>query len=493
MRSSYLVTMCTRWPVVAVAVAVVLSGCADVGRSSDGEASVSPAGFRVHRSNPGGGMDAIVAGVVELDPAAACVWLSDSDGARYPVVWPAGTAAQPDPLQITLADGQLVRPGDRVEGGGGYIDAVSATLGLGLEPFAPVCIQVGDAAVFNADSPIRVTPGVGLQLAETLVSRFSPPQPIGLELIAVNANARSVAIVDFVTGTVHLYEPGQFVAPTDAIDGASGGGGFIHLWANGTIYSYPGALDAEPLVYEPDPRRQTPGIASTLEVLPSPDGEHTWLIQPGFRDNPTLVELVNLVEVRITRLMSAEIDGAWQPVGATIEGVVLAGGYPEPLTRLVGADGTVRAELPGTALSVGWNGAAILRPDGSLIVTDPRLENPIPIDKPGEGEWVSVGGPIVPATSPPVRTGTDRFLVMLAQHPSQARHTAGDLIVVDAAGVAATIYELSQASHLASWSRDEDWVVVVEDSSVTLVPVDEGGKMPLGALVPDSHWVLTAG
>jgi len=448
----------------------------------------------VHRSDPGSGMDAIVAGVVEVDPSAGCVWLSDTDGARYPVVWPAGTGAHSDPLEIALADGQLVRPGDRVEGGGGYIDASSATGGLGLEPFSPACVQVGDAAVFNANSPISVTPGVGLLLAEMLVDRFSPPQPIGLELVAVNANARSVAIVDFVNGTVHLYGPDQFVAPTDALDGASGGGGFIHLWANGTIYSYPGRLDSEPLVYQPDPLRQKPGIASTLEVLPAPDGEHIWLIQPGVGNDATLIELINLVEVRVTRLMSAEIEGSWQPVGATIEGVVLVTDDPEPLTRLVGTDGTVQAELQGAALSVGWNGAAILHPDGSLTVTNARLSNPIQIDKPGEGEWVSVGGPIVPATSPPARTGTDRFLVVLTtDDPSNGVLSGGDLIVVDAAGFAVPIYELSPGSHLASWSRGEDWVVVVEDSSVTLISVDEGSKTPLGVLVPDSHWVFTAG
>jgi hypothetical protein len=475
----------------AVAIAVVaITGRG--GPGGDAGESRSVAGFRVHPSDPGGGMDAIVAGVVETDPAAGCVWLSDSDGARYPLVWPAGTGAHADPLEIELADGQVVRSGDRVEGGGGYVDAASATRGLGLEPFPPACVQAGEAAVFNSSSQITVTAGVGLVLAETLVDRFSPPQPIGLELVAVNADARSVAIVDFVTGTVHRYEPGQYVAPADVLDGASGGGGFIHVWANGSIYSYPGRLDSEPLVYQPDPLRQTPGIASTLEVLPAPDGEHTWLIQPG--DDDTLIELVSLVEVRVSRLMSTAIEGSWQPVGSTVEGIVLVTDGPEPLTRLVGTNGAIQAEVQGAALSVGWNGAAIVHPDGSLTVTDALLGNPIRIDKPGEGEWVAVGGPVVPATSPPARTGTDRFLVALTtDDPSGSFFSGGDLIVVDATGAAAPIYELSAGSHLASWSRGEDWVVVVEDASVTLISVDDGSPTPLGVLVPDSHWVLTAG
>ncbi len=65
--------------------------------------------------------------------------------------------------------------------------------------------------------------------------------------------------------------------------------------------------------------------------------------------------------------------------------------------------------------------------------------------------------------------------------------------MVDSTGVAVPIHQLSAGPHLASWSRGEDWVVVVEDSSVTLVSHDEGFKAPLGVLVPDSHWIFNAG
>ena len=482
------------WLRVAVVVAVALSGCSGDRESADGHSSGSAAadGFRVHRSHPGGGRDAIVAGIVEVDLDAGCVWLSDPSGTRYPVVWPLGARVRSDPFGIAVGEGQVVRPGDRVEGGGGYIAADPATRGLGLEPFPTECVHVGDAAVFNADSPIDITPGVGLELAETLVSRFSLPDPIGLELIAVNPDAASVAVIDFVSGTVHQYEAGRYHGPTDMIDGASGGGGFIHLWSRGTIYSYAGQLDSEPLVYQPDPLRQTPAATSTLVVLPAPDGEHTWLVQPGAGNHPTLVELINLVGLRVTRLMSTGIEGTWEPVGATIEGLVLVTDDPEPITRLVSPEGTVRAELDGTALSVGWNGAAILRPDGSLTVTDARLDNPSQVDKPGTGEWASVGGPLVSSNSPPVATATDHFLVMLAPE-SEMGLLSGQLTVVDPTGHAAAIYELSPGSHVASWSRGEDWVVVIEDSSVTLVHIDDGSIEPLGAIVPDSHRVLSAG
>ena len=475
--------------------ALALWGCSSDGESAGGYLSGFAAtdGFRVHRSDPGYGMYAIVSGIVEVDLDAGCVWLSDPGGVRYPVVWPVGTSARSDPFGIIVGEGQVVRPGDRVEGGGGYIPSDSATRRLGLEPFPTECVHVGTAAVFNADSPIDITLGVGLEPAETLADRFALREPIGLELIAVNPDAPSVAVIDFVNGTVHQYEPGQYHGPTDTIDGASGGGGSIHLWSQGTVYSYAGQLDLKPLVYQPDPLRQTPAGMSTLVVLPAPDGEHTWLVQPGIGNDVTLVELVNLIGLRVTRLMSTGIEGSWQPRGATIEGLVLVTDDPEPITRLVSSDGTVRAELQGTALSVGWNGAAVLRPGGSLIVTDARLDNPTQVDKPATGEWVSVGGPFASTTSPPAITGTDQFLVMLARETKKGPLSAGKLMVVDPAGHATPIHELSQGSHIASWSRGEDWVVVVEDSSVTLVHTEDGSIEPLGALVPDSHWVLSAG
>ena len=483
------------WVRFVVVAGLVLWSCSGDGESAGGYLSGSGASdsFRVHRSDPRGGRDAIVSGIVEVDLDAGCVWLSDPDGTRYPVIWPAGTSARSDPFGITVGEGLVVRPGDRVEGGGGYVAAGSATRRLGLEPFPAECVQVGTAAVFNAGSLIEVTPSVGLEVAGTLAGRFSVPEPIGLELIAVNADAASVAVIDFVSGTVHQYEPGRYQGPTEAIDGASGGGGFIHVWSEGTIYSYPGWLDSEPVVYQPDPLRQSPSGVSSLVVLPAPGGEHTWLVQPGVGNDVTLVELVNLVGMRVNRLMSAGIEGRWQPVGATIDGLVLVADDPEPITRLVSPDGIIRAEVAGTALSVGWNGAAVLRPDGSLFVTDARLGNPTRVGRPARGEWVPAGGPLSSTSSPPATTATDQFLVTLAGDSEKGPLSAATLMVVDPAGHATPIYELSQGPPFAFWSRGADWVVVVEDSAVTLVNTEDGSIEPLGPIVPDSHRVLTAG
>jgi hypothetical protein len=239
--------------------------------------------------------------------------------------------------------------------------------------------------------------------------------------------------------------------------------------------------------------RRPPGVATTLQVLPAPDGDQTWLVQPGFDDSPTLVELVNVVEFRLARLMTVEVAGSWRPAGATVEGLVLVTDQPEPATTLVSPDGTVAAELDGTALSVGWNGAAILRPDGSLTVTDARLGDPTRVDRPGEGEWTSAGRFALPGTSPQTNAGSSQFLVMLAGERDDGTPHVGELIVVDTAGLARPIYESARGGHLAAWLAGDEWAVVVEDASVTLVSLVDGSRTPLGALIPESHQVLTAG
>jgi hypothetical protein len=468
---------------VALLIALVTTSCA---QADDGANSI----IRVHRSDPGGGMDAIVAGIVEIDLEAGCVWLAHPSGNRQPAVWPHGTVERLDPFEIVLLDGEVVRAGDEVRGGGGYVDANPGW--ATWDPFPDECVHTGSAAVFNAGSEITVTPGVGLELADTLVARFSPPQSLGLELVAVNPNDRSVAVVDFVGGTVHLYDHDQYVSPADAIDGASGGGGFIHLWAEGVIYSYPGPIDSEPLVFEPEPLRKIDGYAPVLTVLPAPDGEHTWLVQPGIEGDPTLVEFVNLVEVQLARLGSFEIAGDWSPVGSTALGLVMNGEDPDPRSILVDPNGEILAELAGTALSVG-NTAAIRRTDGSLVITDADLGNAREVQKPGPGSWEAVGGPTIPSDAPPVVTGGSGFLVALVADAARGINDGGQLVFVDSAGNAEAIHTLSGGQPIASWSRDWGWVVVVEDKEVTLVPIDGQPAIPLGALIPTGHWVVAIG
>lgn len=472
-------------PLALILVLVLLGACV----SGTGSIERPPGDsdlLRTNRGSGGGGMSAIVEGTVEIDLQLGCVWLSTADGSRHPLVWPAGTISETDPFVILLRDGQTVSDGDHVSGGGGYVDAVAAT--SGTRPFPAGCVQDGQAAVFNADSRLVVTAGTGLDVAETLVGRFPVPESIGLELIAVNPNRRSMAIADLVTGTVHLYESGDYAGPDDAIDGASGGGGFIHIWADGTVYSYPGRLVDQPLVYRPEPSLEIEGIASTLEVLPAPDDEHIWLVQDGIGFSPTLVELVNLVEVEVTRMGSIEVPGSWQPVGTTNAGLILIANEGAPRTLLIDVDGVVATEVSGEAISVGWSGTAIVE-DGELRLLGPDLGGSLAVERPSPGTWVSLGGPPIPSTSPPLRTGGAAHLVGLAVGDGPDRVT--ELIVVSQDGSTRTLGEVVVGA-VATFSRAEDWVVVVDQAALVLYP-SRGDAIRVDDIFPTEHWVLSAG
>lgn len=194
-----------------------------------------------------------------------------------------------------------------------------------------------------------------------------------------------------VTGTVHVYGPQQYDASPDAISGAAGGGGFTHLWADGTVYSY-ASFDAEPVVFQPDPLRRDPGIAPTLTVLTAPDGERTWLVQTGSDSAPTIAELVDLVEERVTRVASLEMDGDLRPVGLTSHGLVMVSSDPAPRTVLVTPDGRVSGDVEGVPVAVGWTGSAIARPDGALQLVDSTLRPSTLVPAPPSAAWVSVSG-----------------------------------------------------------------------------------------------------
>jgi len=443
--------------------------------------------IRVHPEFTGSGMTAIVSGVVEVDLESGCVWLTDPGGGRYPVIWPVGTTASDDPFTIVISDGAEVVEGDRVTGGGGYVPAdFVAEL---VEPFPDGCVQTGDVAQFNSDSDIEVEKGVGLEEPTTLVGRFSLPEPIGLELISINPNARSVGVTDFVEGTIKVFGPSEYEGPADAISGASGGGGFIHIWANGSVYSYPGRIDDAPVVYEPDPLMKVDGAGPTLEVVQAIDEERAWLVQDGAGVEPTLVGLVNLVGMQVARLGSWELDGSWQPVGSTINGLVLNSDEGDPRVLLVGFDGTPINEVSGVALSVGWQSIAIALEDASLVVTDASLGSPVEVAPPEPGVWASVGGPLIPAEAPPVVTGAEQLLVALVDGENQGAM----LVAVGSNGVALSVYQVPDNQFLASWSRDGDWIVVVEQDGVTLVPSDGGDPVDVGDVVPSDHWVLSIG
>jgi len=69
-----------------------------------------------------GGMDAIVAGTIEYDSEAGCFLLREGESAS-PVAFPPDTwLISADPIQLLIPGAGIVGVGDRVSGGGGFVD-----------------------------------------------------------------------------------------------------------------------------------------------------------------------------------------------------------------------------------------------------------------------------------------------------------------------------------------------------------------------------------
>lgn len=141
-------------------VAVVLSACSPKSAPDGGltDAELKDM-LRVHPADSEWGKFALVSGVLDVDADAGCLWLA-SDDSRHLVVWPKRTTAQSNPFQIILANGEVVRPGDQVEGGGGFVTG-DEELPEGIAPFPEKCARSDELAVFSAASTLTVVRASG--------------------------------------------------------------------------------------------------------------------------------------------------------------------------------------------------------------------------------------------------------------------------------------------------------------------------------------------
>ena len=106
-----------------------------------------------------GGTDAEVFG--ELVIEGGCLYLSWTEPeTRFPVIWPYGTAWDPEQSAVVLSGGALVHEGDEVYGGGGYykeenLSEFTSREGVDL---ALSCVDntYGEVAVFNSGDTVEV-------------------------------------------------------------------------------------------------------------------------------------------------------------------------------------------------------------------------------------------------------------------------------------------------------------------------------------------------
>jgi hypothetical protein len=105
------------------------------------------------------GMAAEVKGTLVFDSDIGCLLL-ELEGVRYPLVWPAGTSWRSDPPGVLLEDGEVVEPGMKVYGGGGYLDrgGIEWMASAAVADAAEACAgPTGEIAIFNIGSEVTVT------------------------------------------------------------------------------------------------------------------------------------------------------------------------------------------------------------------------------------------------------------------------------------------------------------------------------------------------
>lgn len=144
------------WALVALTVVLIVLTAALL-RSDESPTPSAPAIVTRPNVRTPGGMAALIRGRLIYVFSGDCFVLVG--GGRFPVMWPVGTRAVADPGPgIILSSGGVVRPGDLVEGAGGFLTADQVSAVDGTRPEIPdACTSSsGEIAVFNHQTRPRV-------------------------------------------------------------------------------------------------------------------------------------------------------------------------------------------------------------------------------------------------------------------------------------------------------------------------------------------------
>lgn len=376
--------------------------------------------------------------------------------------------------------------------------------------------SAGTGLVTTTTEPGTATTGPQASPIVSDLESTTPLPPVAIRVLAVRRS--SPVVLDFEARTVTVYPSGSHAVPLGGfIDGAvAAPNGDLIIWTQGVARLFTDTLAAVGAELGPVDLREVSGIAPALRVVPSPDGDLVWVVQPGLPslgsprpDHSTLVELVAVPSGEL--LASYEVDPNAFPIGATSSGLVLNmhtwidtgdGFISEPgseqILHLL-RDGTLVNVSQGHAIAVTPSAVAILNGD-RLIIGSADGGSSYDIPKPVPGTWFEVGGPGIPSEAMPLQTVSpdgSRLLVGIADSLDVNRTPrSSTLFSMDLeTGVATTIDRWSgPGTPLATWSRDGQWIVLVDNQDITLISLtDPENRFTLPGVVPEEHWVLAAG
>lgn len=366
-----------------------------------------------------------------------------------------------------------------------------------------------------------VPPVTGPQTGPEVVP-IAIEEQIPVTIVAVRPNNPSFAVLDFEAATTTIYPPGVHRSTLDATDG-------VGLTTDGdlTVFSsgheallFEDGLDEDPTVFRPQSPRTISGIAPSVSALMvPPDGQKMWLVQPGMghgvNDYPTLIDLVDVASGSV--LLQTETAPETRPVGATYSGLVVEsvawtdtgdGFVVEPGSEralLLSEEGELSDVGPGRVIEAGADTIVrtVCEEAGSqcvLAMTDSDGSNERSAGPPMDGEWIHLGGPGIPSISYPLRglspDGSSMVMGVAAGFDANNTPETVTLVIVALQGLTTRI--ISEVEGLATWSRDSNWIVEIDQRNVSLINVDINAEDPTDVItvddvIPPDHWALAAG
>jgi hypothetical protein len=380
--------------------------------------------------------------------------------------------------------------------------------------------EPGPPATTTTLPPSTTAPPV---LINPVVTTLPPGERVPLRILAVRPNNPSLAVVDLEAGTTTVYAPGAHTLPLDAVDGAvMTPDRETVIWTSGVARLFPGPFDRIGIELGPVQVRLLSGFAPSLRVVPTPDGNRAWVVQPGIaqraQPQPTLIELVELPTGRV--IQSYEADANAFPIAATDTGLVLNterlfdtgdGWTTEPGSERVLhllEDGTTVDAGPGRAIAAGADIIIRLACDkpncdpwstNTLVFSSPDGSDRRIIVAPSPGVWRPVGGPTIPSDAMPLQTvSPDGSTVLIGRGqaldvnntPAESQVVAIDLVT----GSSTVVATFGGAPPVATWSADGEWVALLSGRDVRLVNLSDPAKnFILPDAIPLNHFVFAAG
>lgn len=366
---------------------------------------------------------------------------------------------------------------------------------------------------------------------DPLVSPLGVNPGIPLRIVAIRPNNPSIAVIDLQSGQLTEYPPGTHALPADATDGAVvTPNRDVIIWTNGIARLFAGDLGSVTRVLGPTPPRDLEGIAPALRVVPLPDGQRAWLVQPGVTTESTvattLVELIDLSTGE--QLLAEELNEDAFSIASTGDGLILntddllrtdEGFITAPgsqrVIHLLG-DGTVTDLGQGLAMAASSDTIAVLACPLDDEDCEPYATNELALIKLDSGEgievpkpsaggvWRSVGGPMIPSDAMPLQTVSpdgSTLLVSLGLSldvngtPAESSLVAVNLID----GTTRTLANFDGATPLTTWSADGEWVALIDRIDADRIDIqlinftDPNQTILIEDAIPSGHFPLAAG